>query len=105
MDEDELQMTAPRIIQYIAGNSIDYAKLYVVSNVNELWISDENVRSYYKGKYGDQIDSEDYPIRTGCKNTCDNGQVHADIHYSQLGHNENGLTAAEGLYKRFMLLS
>ena len=99
VDEDELQMTAPRIIQYIAGNSIDYAKLYVVSNVNELWISDENVRSYYKGKYGDQIDSEDYPIRTVVKTPVTMGQVHADIHYSQLGHNENGLTAAEGLYK------
>ena len=96
--EEELQMTAPRVIQYIAGNSNDYSKLYVVSNVNEQWISDSGVQQYFEGKYGSRIDAEDYPIRVSVKTPVTMKRVHSDIHYSQLGHNENGLTAAEGLY-------
>ena len=98
VDEDELQMTAPRVIQYAAGNSASYGKLYVVSNANEQWISDDGVQSYFQSRYGGRINAEDYPIRTAVAAPASMSQVHSDIHYSQLGHNENGLTAAEGLY-------
>ena len=98
VEEEELQMTAPRVIQYAAGNSLDYEKLYVVSNSNEQWVNDEGVQSYFQGRYGSRIDAEDYPIRVSAATPVSMSQVHSDIHYSQLGHNENGLTAAEGLY-------
>ena len=96
--ESELVMTGPRIIQYIAGNSADYDKLYVVSNANEQWIDDEGVKTYFE-KYGSRINQEDYPIREVASIPTSVDQIHSDVHYSQLGHNENGLTAAEGMYR------
>ena len=98
VDEDELQMTAPRVIQYAAGNNRSYEKLYVVSNANEQWVSDGGVQSYFQSRYGERIDDDDYPIRTPVVTPVSMSQIHSDIHYSQLGHNENGVTAAEGLY-------
>ena len=98
-DGAELEMTAPRVVQYMAGNNPVYEKLYVVSNVNEQWVSDSGVQSYFWEIYGSQIDQGDYPIRATAGTPVSVNAVHSDIHYSQLGHNENGLTAAQGMYE------
>ena len=97
---DELKMTGPRIAQYLAGSGNGPDRVFVVSNVNEQWISDQGVETYFAAAYPDGMFS--YPIQnsdtlTGLPTTME--EVHNDIHYSQLGHNENGITAANGMYK------
>ena len=96
--DDELEMTGPRIVQYTMGNSTSFPLLYVVSNANEQWVSDSGVSSYFTGKYGSTIDASDYPIRKTASTPATMDEVHSDIHYSQIAHNENGITAADGMY-------
>lgn len=94
--EKELNMTGPRIAQNYLGNSSDFSEVYVVSNVNEEWVSDEGVRKYFESKYSNG--KLQYPLRaTATINNIPNcvDDVHFDIHYSQIGHNENGITAAD----------
>lgn len=98
-DEDDLVMTGPRIAQYYIGASSQYPDVYVVSNINEQWVTDEGVRSYFQKAYpGGELT---YPLRA---NSTLSGlptrvsQVHGDIHYAQVGHNENGLDAARSMY-------
>ena len=98
MGEDELQMTAPRTVQYAAGRNKKYRKLYVVSNVNEQWLTDESVKSYFQNKYGSQINQKDYPIRQAIETPTSVADVHPNIHYYQIGHNENGFDAAASMY-------
>ncbi len=98
-DEDDLAMTGPRIAQYCIGASSEYPDVYVVSNVNEQWVTDAGVRSYFQRAYPGG--SLTYPLRA---NSTLSGlparvsQVHGDIHYAQVGHNENGLDAARSMY-------
>ncbi|MCD8365774.1 MAG: hypothetical protein LUC83_08210 [Clostridiales bacterium] len=97
-NSDELVMTGPRIAQYAIGASTDYGNVYVVSNVNEQWISDSGVKSYFKSAY--TSGSLTYPMHTSSKSALPTtmSKIHNDIHYSQIGHNENGITAAQGMY-------
>ena len=44
-------MSGPRIAQYVMGNSREFSKAYVVSNVNEQWISDAGVKEYFQTAY------------------------------------------------------
>ena len=96
-NEEDISMSGPRIAQYMAGNSQELSKVFVVSNVNEQWISDSGVRNYFMSTYsGGELT---YPTHNGtlaipiCVS-----DIHADIHYSQIAHNENGITAADGMY-------
>ncbi|MGM9537218.1 MAG: sialate O-acetylesterase [Candidatus Onthomonas sp.] len=98
---EDIYMTGPRIAQYYMGNSGDteYSDVYVVSNANEQWVSDGGVRSYFRSAYPGG--SLTYPLRansslSGLPTTVE--EVHSDAHYSQVGHNENGLTAARTMY-------
>ena len=95
---EDISMSGPRIAQYAAGSSSGLAKAFVVSNVNEQWVTDQGVGNYFNQAYGDTW-SLDYPMHGGSSAlpTAVN-EVHGDIHYSQIGHNENGLTAARGMY-------
>ena len=96
---EEWIMTAPRVVQYGIGGSNIYPNVYVVSNVNEQWISDAGVTDYFRTTYPDG--KLDYPHRTHLvpyKIPTTISKIHYDIHYSQVGHNENGITAADGMY-------
>lgn len=101
INSEDIYMNGPRIAQYYMGNSgsDDYSDVYVVSNVNEQWVSDSGVRSYFRSAYPGG--SLTYPLRA---NTTLSGlpttvqEIHSNIHYSQTGHNENGLTAARTMY-------
>lgn len=97
-NKDDISMSGPRIAQYAAGNSTELPKAYVVSNVNEQWVSDAGVENYFNRAY-DESWSLDYPMHGGASGLPTSvSEVHADIHYSQIGHNENGITAAYGMY-------
>ncbi len=95
---EDLSMTGPRVAQYLMGNSTAYPNIYVVSNVNEQWVTDSGVKKYFQEKYGSALS---YPLRS---NTTLSGlpttvsKVHGDVHYAQVAYNENGLTAAENMY-------
>ena len=95
---EDISMSGPRIAQYAAGNSTELSKAYVVSNVNEQWVTDAGVENYFNRVY-DESWSFDYPMQGGSSSLPTSIEaVHADIHYSQIGHNENGITAAKGMY-------
>ena len=99
-NEDENVMTGPRAVQYAAGGDLDLPNVFVVSNVNEQWISDAEVSEYFGNAYEEGYLT--YPVH-GTSGTLNLpvtvAEVHNDIHYSQIGHNENGLTAAKGMYE------
>ena len=94
---EDISMSGPRIAQYAAGSSIGPEKVYVVSNVNEQWVTDEQTAEYFSSVYPDGALS--YPLQDALPELpVSVSQVHNDIHYSQIGHNENGITAADGMY-------
>ena len=94
---DDISMSGPRIAQYAAGSSQGLKKAYVVSNVNEQWVSDAQVKRYFSGKYPQGYLT--YPVQNGEADVpVSVSDVHNDIHYSQIAHNENGITAADGMY-------
>ncbi len=95
----DLKMSSPRIAQYMFGGSSGLSGVYVVSNANEQWVSDSGVKSYFKSAYpGGKLD---YPMQGSTKTSLPTtvNAVHSDVHYSQIGHNENGITAADGMYQ------
>lgn len=72
--------------------------IVLVSDENKLWVTDRNVEYYFK-KYGGEFP---YTLRPGnmIKRIPETlSDVHRDIHFSQVAHNENGLCAARGMYK------
>lgn len=95
---EDISMSGPRIAQYAAGNSTELSKAYVVSNVNEQWVTDVGVENYFNKAYEESL-SLDYPTHGGSQSLPTSvAEVHADVHYSQVAHNENGITAAKGMY-------
>ena len=95
---EDIRMSGPRIAQYLAGSKAGLEKAWVVSNVNEQWVSDAGVKSYFAQAYPDGHLS--YQTHSGAaKLPVSVAEVHSNIHYSQIGHNENGITAAEGMYQ------
>ncbi len=97
-NQDEIVMNGPRIAQYTIAAGTDYRNVYMVSNVNEQWTGSEGVKAYFRNAYPEGY--LNYPKRgvQGGALPSTMSEVHWDIHYSQIGHNENGFTAAEGLY-------
>lgn len=94
---EDIVMNGPRIAQYTAGNSKELEKAFVVSNVNEQWVSDDGVKRYFADAY--PKGSLSYPVHGGTRILpVSVSEVHNGIHYSQIGHNENGITAALGMY-------
>lgn len=94
---EDISMSGPRIAQYAAGRSKKLSKVFVVSNANEQWISDDQVKSYFKNAYPEGYLT--YPIRSKSTRLPDSvSKMHSDIHYSQIAHNENAITAADGMY-------
>ena len=98
--EADLRMNGPRIAQYYIGSSADFNNVFIVSNVNEQWVTDKQVQAYFKGAY--PTGRLSYPRRSGSSSSgipATVNQIHPTVHYSQIGHNENGLTAAKGMYE------
>ncbi len=97
---EDVYMTGPRIAQYGMGGSTQYSDVYMVSNANEQWTSDEGVYQYFSNSYANGILT--YPVHSGASLAIPTTElaVHSDIHYGQIGHNENGITAADGMYGR-----
>ena len=98
----DIVMTAPRIVQYLASNSSSYSNVYIVSNANEEWTSDEGVEAYFEEAYPEGYIT--YPRHDEASKYFDSlpsavSEIHNDNHYSQTGHNENGITAADGMYE------
>ena len=94
---EDISMSGPRIAQYVMGNRREFSKAYVVSNVNEQWISDAGVEEYFQTAYPEGYLT--YPMHGAfVKLPVTVSAIHSDIHYSQIAHNENGLTAADGMY-------
>jgi hypothetical protein len=99
INSDEKIMTGPRIVQYMAGSDKSLSNVFVVSNINEQWVSDAGVKEYFKKAYPEGC--LDYPTQgagSSLSLPTSMAEVHNDIHYSQIGHNENGRTAADGMY-------
>ena len=97
-NDDDISMSGPRAAQYGAGSSKGLSGVSVVSNVNEQWVTDAGVYEYFEKAYQDTW-KLDYPMNSGSANLPSSvDEVHGDIHYSQVGHNENGITAAKGMY-------
>ncbi len=98
-NQKDLYLTTPRIVQPALGNDPTYPDIYLVSRAHELWVDDPSVKEYFSSVYPSGVLS--YPLRSNAtisaipKTVYD---VHNDIHFSQAGHNENGLDAAKNMY-------
>ncbi|MCC8142013.1 MAG: hypothetical protein LIO56_05710, partial [Lachnospiraceae bacterium] len=94
----DLIMSGPRIAQYFLGSSnSSYKNVFVVSNVNEQWVTNSGVSSYFNSAYSGGLS---YPMQSASKSLPTTvSAVHPNIHYTQVGHNENGITAADGMLK------
>lgn len=96
----DMVLDGPRRAQYYVGwNSTEYRDVYLVSNINEQWTSDSAVQKYYSSTYGGGRFT--YPLRNSASLKANPGkvtQLHSSIHYAQAGHNENGISAAQGMY-------
>ncbi len=96
--EKDIKMSSSRIAQYWLGSGLSpYSNVVVASNANEQWVSNTGVASYFQSRYGKALS---YPTQGGSSSVPTTvNEVHYDIHYSQIGHNENGITAADGMYE------
>lgn len=98
----DYRMNGPRVSQYYMGNekSEKWAEdVYLVSNITDIFKTDDAVAAYYTEKYGT---SENYKADNGVSfempMTVD--EVHPDIHYAQAGYNEIGRDAAYNLLRQ-----
>lgn len=96
-DEKDLIMTTPRIVQSYMANSGKFPDIHMVSDVNERWCTNQGVSQYFKSAYGSAFSYQTHAGKLALPTRV--SQVHNDIHYLQAGHNENGITAARGMYK------
>lgn len=92
-------LTTPRIVQPAIANSKNYTKVYLISRAHELWVTDEAVENYFTQIYPQGVLT--YPLRANATigSIPDTVyDVHYDVHFSQVGHNENGIDAATNMY-------
>lgn len=95
-DKRDIKMTGPRLAQTYMANTKSYSDIHMVSDVNELWVSDGGVKNYFSKTYGSSFDYKTHGSTPSLPTKV--SHVHNDIHFSQLAHNENGITAAKGMY-------
>ncbi len=92
-------LTAPRIVQPAVANDKNFKKVYLVSREHETWVTDSGVEEYFRAMYPQGILS--YPLRDNATISAiptTMYEVHNDVHFSQAGHNENGMDAATNMY-------
>ena len=95
-DIDDVLITPVRASQSYICSSDLYPSTYMVGAVCENWISDSAVKTHFKTEYPDGILT--YPTRNTLAIPTSVLEVHSDIHYTQIAHNENGLHIAKDLY-------
>lgn len=94
---DDVYLCGPRIAQYGLGASPELTGIYVVCNAHEQWITDEGVAQYFQNRFPYGVFT--YPMRsTDHALPTSIYDVHQDIHFSQTGHNENAIIAADNMY-------
>lgn len=93
----ELTMTGPRVAQTYLSNTKKFTDICIVSDANEQWATDSGVKRYFKKAYGKALSYKTHGKKPALPTKV--SQVHNDIHYLQVAHNENGLTAARGMYQ------
>ena len=95
-----LYMSGPRAALYGLANSVTDKDIYIATSTQELWVSDEAVKSYFSFVY--KSGRFEYPQRKNAKQkklpTRMSQVMGKDGHFCQIGHNENGITAALGMY-------
>ena len=101
MGLDDLEMTGPRkALYYVCQSSKKtYKNVFLVSQLSEVFSTDEGVRDYYINKYGSQ---EEYIRQNRMKSNDVKmpdklSDLHSTVHYSQLAYNELGFDAVENL--------
>ena len=96
----DIYMTGPRIAQYYLAYSNDYDNVYIVSDENIDWIRDDKVKEYFANAYPEgEITYNLRPDNTVTGIPDCIKDVRADKHYTQLGHNENGINAVKSMYR------
>lgn len=95
----DLQLTGPRIAQYALAYDQSRPNILMVSNANEEWVTNRGVRQYFSAAYPEGRLS--YPLRRDGNATLPGyeSDLHPGVHFTQVGHNENGITAARGMYE------
>lgn len=97
---DDFFLTGPRRCQYYYAISEEYPTVYLASQVEESWSTDELVKAYFSSKYPSQ---EDYAASLPFKNAAaavlpeSVADVHCQIHFTQLAYNEIGIDAADNI--------
>ena len=94
--EQERNLVAPRLTQYSLAANKNVPNIYMVSDVNFGWMSDLQVKNYFRREYPSGKFTQ--PLRSNVPLPSSVREIHDDIHYTQIGHNENGITAARGMF-------
>ena len=99
---EEKYMTGPRLAQYYYASSTAFRDVYIVSNANEKWITDNGVFNYFNSKYPSGKLAYSLRKRASALTIPKTvAEINTDIHFSQIAHNENGITAANTMYYVF----
>ncbi len=97
--QKDMSLTAPRLAQTMVANSNEFDEVYMLSMAHEFWGSDNSVKEYFSTRYPNGYLT--YPLRSNANISkapvCVN-DVHFDVHFTQRGHNENGIDAARNFY-------
>lgn len=93
----DFEMNGPRLSQYYIGNTGtgSLANVYLVSNLGDVFKSDDTVKHYFIEKYGTEENFKKESGNVSYKMPTTLKEVHPDIHYRQPGYTELGFDAAE----------
>lgn len=94
--ENDFLLTGPRFAQYYIASSQDDENIFLASQIEEQWIDDEHVRSYFQREYGTEEDYQQaYPTTSDTlKMPRKTKDVHCGFHHSQRAYNEIGFDTA-----------
>ncbi len=101
----ELHLTGPRLMQYYAAGMASGAlsNVYVVSNVTERWVGDDQkVVDYFTETYGS---AEAFLAYFGYEMPTTREQLHPNIHYNVRGYNEISMEAGRNSLRLLTLIS
>lgn len=97
----DLELTGPRKAQYYMCNSgkAAYKDIFLASQLSEVWLTDNTVKSYFKNKYKTNAKYTSYnkTRSKSLKLPTSLNQIHSTIHYTQLAYNELGRDAANNI--------
>ena len=95
----DVRLTAPRLVQYAVSTNPSYDYICMVFNTGDKWISDAAVKSSFSNAYPSGYLTYPTQSEKTIKIPVTEKEIHSDIHYSQIGHNQNGINAANNMYK------